>query len=63
MPKALAFHNVLCKLMCASREIFIFFQNYILLTLLGFVVWQTLAIRQIGKEGFVCLLTINVHGF
>jgi len=28
-----------------------------LLTLLGFVVWQ------IGKEGFVCLLTINVHGF
>jgi hypothetical protein len=57
MPKALAFHNALCKLLCASRGIGIFFQNYILLTLLGFVVWQ------IGKEGFVCLLTINVHGF
>jgi hypothetical protein len=57
MPKALAFHHALCKLLCASREICIFFQNYILLTLFGFVVWQ------IGKEGFLCLLTINVHGF
>lgn len=63
MAEALAFHNVLCKLWCASTEICIFFQNYILLTFLGFVVWQTLVVWQIGREGFVCLLTINVHGF